>query len=152
MSKYAACRVLNLSFAWRQDMASLLRRNLFCENVRMAANHSFNDSAIKTSLLGRREAGQRTDTHRPTTNGIRSKTTTTSDQKVLGRRTGWNGTIRSLASLKVFNDAICPFYPKNDSSFTHFLDLSDVVQVKGSYMWAKFKIIYLKITINHRGM
>ena len=35
--------------------------------------------------------------------------------------------------------------------FSHFLDLSDVGQVKGSCLWAKLKIIYFKVTTN-RGM
>ena len=37
------------------------------------------------------------------------------------------------------------------SMFSHFLDLSDVGQVKGSCLWAKLKIIYFKVTTN-RGM
>ena len=46
----------------------------------------------------------------------------------------------------------CSFYPKNVSTFSHFLDLSDGVQVKGSCLWAKIKIIYFKIPTNDRGM
>ena len=60
--------------------------------------------------------------------------------------------VHNLIEISHHNDKYCTFYPKNDSSFTHFLDLSDGVQVKGSYLWAKFKIIYLKITTNDRGM
>ena len=57
----------------------------------------------------------------------------------------------NLIKISHNNDNYCHFYPKYDSSFTHFLDLSDGVQVKGSYLWAKFIIIYLKITTNDRG-
>jgi len=42
--------------------------------------------------------------------------------------------VHNLIEISHHNDKYCTFYPKNDSSFTHFLDLSDGVQVKGSYL------------------
>ena len=42
--------------------------------------------------------------------------------------------VHNLIEIRHYIDQYCPFYPKNDSSFTRFLDLSDGVQVKRSYL------------------
>ena len=42
--------------------------------------------------------------------------------------------VHNLIEISHHNDQYCLFYHKNDSSFTHFLDLTNGVQVKGSYL------------------
>ena len=40
--------------------------------------------------------------------------------------------VHNLIEISHHNDQFCPFYPKNYFIFSHFLDLPDVVRVKGS--------------------